>query len=245
MRPAIVIFVILAMLGCKQKPPPEPSSTSKGDGKAQMVKEELKPKEDVDWVPLRIDYPEPFIDPYYAEHGVLGGRPTKLAQKPPLVRVPPDVDNVARGKLVSLPDDSVQMGEPDYITDGDKRRKHFVEFDPKDHTNHITIDLGSEYEIYAVAWWHCFERAAVYYDVVVQLGRDQGFEESVTLFNSDHDGSLGLGKGEDLNYVETYKGWLAGSSGAKARYVRLYSHHNSKNLVNQYTEVEVYGRLPR
>ncbi len=32
--------------------------------------------------------------------------------------------------------------------------------------------------------------------------------------------------------------------GVIGRYVRLYNHTNSRNLINQYTEVEVYGRLP-
>ncbi|MBW8039911.1 MAG: hypothetical protein FVQ85_07935 [Planctomycetes bacterium] len=76
------------------------------------------------------------------------------------------------------------------------------------------------------------------------MGRDPNLEDAVVLFNSDHDGSLGLGKGNDLNYIETNEGWMAGANGVIARYVRLYNHTNSMNLINQYTEVEVYGRLP-
>ena len=108
---------------------------------------------------------------------------------------------------------------------------------------HVTIDLEREHEIYAVAWWHCYDRAAVCWDVVVQVGRDPKFEDAVILFNNDHDGSLGLGKGADLNYIETNEGWMAGADGVVGRYVRLYNHTNTNNLINQYTEVEVYGRL--
>ena len=195
------------------------------------------------WVPLKIDYPEPSddsYDPYYAKRIIQG---KKLAEKPPLILVPSDVTNVAKGKPVTSTDAKFFLGELEYITDGDKRSKYFVEYEPKELPQHVTIDLEREYEIYAVVWWHCFDRPKVYWDVVVQVGRDAEFEDAVILFNSDHDGSLGLGKGNDLNYVETNKGWMVGAAGVLGRYVRLYNHTNTRNMINQYTEVEVYGRL--
>ncbi len=196
------------------------------------------------WIPLKVDYPEPpsdSYDPYYAN--LTAARGKRLAEKPPIVLVPPDVTNVAKGKPVTSTDAMLILGELEYITDGDKRSKYYVEYEPKTLPQHVTIDLEKEYEIYAVAWWHCYDRVAIYWDVVVQVGRDPKFEDVVILFNNDHDGSLGLGKGTDLNYVETNEGWMAGADGVLGRYVRLYNHTNTRNSINQYTEVEVYGRL--
>ncbi len=196
-------------------------------------------------IPLKVDYPEPSSDWYDTYHRIgTKSRGKKLAEKPPLVLVPPDVTNVAKGKPVTSTDAMFILGELEYITDGDKRSKYFVEYEPKELPQHVTIDLERECEIYAVVWWHSFDRAAVYWDVVVQVGKDPKFEDAAILFNNDHDGSLGLGKGTDLNYVETNEGWMAGADGVVGRYIRLYNHTNSNNLINQYTEVEVYGRLP-
>ena len=195
------------------------------------------------WIPLKIDYPEPSSDAsglYYVNSVSVRGK--KLAEKPHPVLVPPDVTNIAKGKPVTSTDAMLILGELEYITDGDKRSKYFVEYEPKELPQHVTIDLEREYEIYAVAWWHRFGRAAIYWDVVIQVGRDPKFEDAVILFNNDHDGSLGLGKGNDLNYVETNKGWMVGAAGVLGRYIRLYNHTNTRNSINQYTEVEVYGR---
>ena len=53
---------------------------------------------------------------------------------------------------------------------------------------------------------------------------------------------FGLGAGEDMHYVETYKGELINAKGHKARYVRLYSNGNVLNDLNHYIEVEVFGK---
>lgn len=239
----VAILFIVVIFGCEKTP--EHTSTLNEDSNALAQKVELNARDA--WIPLAIDYPA--RDSREMEHSLEGGhlgisRRLKLAAKPALVRVPPDVMNVAKGKPVTLTDDSVVLGEPEYMTDGDKRSENYVQFDPQDHS-HVTIDLQDAYEIYAVAWWHGFQRPAVYWDVVVQIGKDIDFDDSVILFNNDQDGSLGLGEGTDLNYVETNKGWLAGADGFVGRYVRMYQNWNSLNTTNQYTEVEVYGRLPR
>ena len=62
-----------------------------------------------------------------------------------------------------------------------------------------------------------------------------------TIFNTDHDDSLGFGKGKDMAYIETNKGKLIGAKETKGRYVRLYSDGNTSNEMNHYVEVEVFG----
>jgi hypothetical protein len=107
----------------------------------------------------------------------------------------------------------------------------------------VTIDLGAAYEIFAVLVWHHHKQARVYFDVVVRVGEDADFTTNVqTIFNSDHDNTLGLGAGKDMNYIETAEGRLIDAKGVKGRYVRLWSNGNNSNELNHYIEVEVFGR---
>lgn len=132
------------------------------------------------------------------------------------------------------------------LTDGDRSGEEgsFVEIGPG--KQHVTVDLGAPHEIYALLFWHYHNSPRVYFDVVVQIADDAGFTKNVrTLMNNDHDGTSGLGRGVDLNYIETSEGRLVDGKGAIARYVRLYSNGNSANDLNHYVEVEVYGRMPR
>ncbi|MBW8039910.1 MAG: M56 family metallopeptidase [Planctomycetes bacterium] len=103
-------------------------------------------------IPLEVEYPElpDLYDSYFGIGSV--GRRVKLAEKSPLVLVPPDVTNVARGKAVTVTEAMLIMGDLEYITDGDKRPQYYVEFEPKTVPQHVTIDLGREYEIHAVVW---------------------------------------------------------------------------------------------
>lgn len=244
MRIVIALFCFLMLSGCKKQQPGE--QASQVEEKKQVAEQVKEPETQAadNRIPLEVEYPElpDLYDPYYGIGNV--GRRVKLAEKPPVVLVPPDVTNVARGKAVTVTEAMVIIGELEYITDGDKRPHYYVEFEPKTIPQHVTIDLEREYEIHAVVWWHSYYSPAVFWDVLVQVGRDPNLEDAVVLFNNDHDGSLGLGKGSDLNYIETNKGWMAGANGVIARYVRLYNHTNSMSMINQYTEVEVYGRLP-
>ena len=91
--------------------------------------------------------------------------------------------------------------------------------------------------------WHFHKQARVYFDAVVQVADDPDFITNVTtLFNNDHDNSVGLGVGSDMHYVETSEGKLIDAKGTRARYVRLYSNGNSSNELNHYIEVEVFGK---
>jgi len=161
--------------------------------------------------------------------------------RPPFL-VPAGTKNVALGRSVVSTDEEPIIGEIAMITDGDKEASDgsYVELAP--FKQNVTIDLGAEYNIYAVLLWHYHKEARVYLDVVVQVADDPDFITNVrTLFNNDDDNSSGLGLGSDMHYVETAEGKLIDGKGARARYVRLYSNGSSSNELNHYIEVEVYG----
>jgi hypothetical protein len=156
---------------------------------------------------------------------------------------PAGVTNVAKGKKVTSSDDEPVIGELEQVTDGDKKGAEgsFVELGPG--VQHVTIDLGSVHEVYAVLLWHFHKTPRVYFDVIVQVADDAAFTKNVrTLFNNDHDNTSGFGAGKDLNYVETAEGKLVDAKGQRARHVRLYSRGNNANDLNHYVEVEVFGR---
>ncbi|HKZ32198.1 MAG TPA: hypothetical protein VJ648_07555 [Vicinamibacteria bacterium] len=156
---------------------------------------------------------------------------------------PAGVVNVAKGKAVESSDSEPIIGELDQVTDGDKKGADgsYVELGPA--AQHVTIDLGAPHEVFAVLFWHFHRTPRVYLDVIVQLADDAAFTKNVrTIFNNDNDNSLGLGAGQDMNYVETAEGKLVDAKGSRARYVRLRSRGNNANELNHYVEVEVFGR---
>jgi hypothetical protein len=193
-------------------------------------------------VPLPIQLPKPMFE------GTPQNTKVKNLEKPlghprdPFL-APAGVSNVAEGKKVTSSDMEPIIGELDQVTDGDKKGADgsYVELGPMQQQ--VTIDLGAPQEVYAVLFWHFHKQARVYFDVIVQLADDEGFTKNVrTIFNNDDDNSSGMGKGSDLNYVETAEGKLVDAKGAVARYVRLWSAGNNANELNHYVEVEVYGR---
>ncbi len=193
-------------------------------------------------VPIPIQLPKPMFE----------GTPQNLSvpnlQKPlgrprdPFL-APAGVTNVAKGKKVTSSDMEPVIGDLEQVTDGDKKGADgsFVELGPG--LQWVSIDLGAPQEIYAVLFWHFHKTPRVYFDVVVQLADDAAFKKNVrTIFDNDNDNTSGLGKGTDMNYVETAEGKLVDAKGSVARYVRLYSRGNNANELNHYVEVEVYGR---
>lgn len=162
--------------------------------------------------------------------------------RPPFL-APAGTENVAFGKTVVSTDDFPIIGEIEMITDGDKEAGDgsYVELGP--FVQNVTIDLEAKHAIYAVVVWHFHKQARAYFDVIVQISDDPEFKEGIiTIFNNDHDNTSKLGKGNDMNYVETSEGKLIDAKGVEGRYVRLYSRGNSNNDLNHYIEVEVYGK---
>lgn len=150
--------------------------------------------------------------------------------------------NVALNKPVTASDMQPVIGELAYITDGDKEAEDgsYVELGP--FLQHITIDLKAKHTIYAAVLWHYHQQPCVYYDVIVQVSDDPAFKTGVhTIYNNDHDNTSKLGAGADKNYIETSEGRLIDAKGIQGRYVRCYSKGNTRNDLNHYIEVEVYG----
>lgn len=195
-----------------------------------------------DLEPIKIELPE----------AMFVGTPTNLSvpnlEKPlgkprgPFL-APKGTKNLAAGKSVSSTDEFPIIGELEMITDGEKNADdgYFVELGP--FTQHVTIDLEKQFNIYALVVWHFHKQPRVYFDVVIQSADDPDFTQNVkTIFNNDIDNSSGLGKGKDMHYVETAEGKLIDAKGVKGRYVRLYSKGNNSNDLNHYVEVAVYGK---
>lgn len=163
-------------------------------------------------------------------------------QPPSLPLVPRGVTNLALGRTVTASDPEPVIGGLEMITDGDKDAStgSFVELGPD--RQWVQIDLGRPAIIHAVALWHQHHAIAIHYAVVVQVADDVGFTRNVrTLFNNDEEDMNKLGKGKDPLYPDTHWGQIIPAKGVKARYVRCWSHGNSLNDLNHYTEIEVWG----
>jgi hypothetical protein len=196
-------------------------------------------------VPIPIVLPQPIFEGTPRNMKVPNLEPPRYKARPPFL-APEGVKNVARRKTVTSSDTAPIIGELSMITDGDRTGEEgsYIEIGPGKQW--IQVDLGSPHEIYAVLVWHFHNSPRVYIDVVVQIADDAGFTKNVrTLMNNDNDNTLGLGKGAEMNYIETSEGRLVDAKGATARYVRLWSNGNTANELNHYVEVEVFGRPPR
>jgi len=228
---------------------PKPAETPKVEQPKPAETTQPKPAEktpqatNADLAPLPLVLPKPMFV----------GTPTNITvpnlMKPlgkarPAFYAPKGCVNLAAGKVISSTDDMPIIGEIEMITDGDKEAADgsYVELGP--FQQHITIDLEKECEIYAVLAWHYHKEARVYFDVVVQTADDADFITNVqTVFNNDIDNSAGLGIGKDMHYIETSEGKLIDAKGVKGRYVRLYSNGSNANDLNNYIEVEVWGKV--
>lgn len=256
----ILVFCVLFIPCCKKSPPEPPSGNSSDQATGetepqpsdqntaqvsegtQSAQETAAGDEKDDLVPIDIKLPRAVFIGTPQDTRVPNLEKPLGRERPPFL-APEGTKNVAAGKPVSSSDSEPIIGELSYITDGDKEASDgsYVELGPL--KQHVTIDLGGLYEIYAVVVWHHHMQAQVYFDVVVQVADDADFIDNVrTVFNNDIDNSAGFGIGKDMHYTETNEGKLVDAKGVKARYVRLYSNGNTSDDLNRYTEVEVYGR---
>ena len=159
------------------------------------------------------------------------------------LKVPEGTKLLSKGKTVAASDSEPIVGTLDLVTDGNKEGTdgNYVELSPGKQW--VQIDLGAKGEINAIALWHFHSQARVYKDVVIQIADDADFIENVrTVYNNDHDNSAGLGIGKDKEWIETNGGRAILVKSEKAQFVRLYSNGNTSNPMNQYLEVEVYGK---
>ena len=176
----------------------------------------------------------PYIEPY---------DPNK--PRPPMM-VPAGLENLAPGSKVMCSDKNVTTENLAKLTDGDKEGGDASIILLSKGRQWVQLDLGNAAEIFAVVIWHAHNTLKVYHDVVVQAGDDPDFITNVReLFNNDHENVSGLGAGTDREYFESREGKLIDAKGVKARYLRFYSKGSTESALNEYTELEVYGRAAR
>ena len=162
--------------------------------------------------------------------------------RPPLM-VPADVKNLAPGSKITCSDTNANARALAKITDGNKNASDSSILLLRKGTQFVQFDLGSPNELFAIVIWHAHDAPKVYRDVIVQVADDAAFGQNVrTLFNNDKDNSSGRGAGTDREYFETHEGKLVEAKGVTARSVRVYSRGNTESVLNEYIEVEIYGR---
>jgi hypothetical protein len=162
--------------------------------------------------------------------------------RPPMM-VPPGLKNLAKDAKLSASDKNATQEMLAKIVDADKEASDQSIIFLRKGTQYVQMDLGSPNEIFAIVIWHAFNAAKVYHDVVVQAADNADFTQNVrTIFNNDQDNSSGLGVGTDREYFETHEGKLIDTKGIKAQYLRFYSKGSTESALNEYTEIEVYGR---
>ncbi len=234
-----LLALVLLMPACDKT-----DSNTENDQEKEVEKTTPEPKEATGTLA-----PLPIVLP----NAMFVGTPTNIRgveklQKPlgkprPPFLAPAGCTNVALNKKVTSSDMEPIIGDLEWMTDGDKEGidGSWVVLSPM--VQWAQIDLGAEYDIYAVLFWHYHRQARVYFDVIVQVADDPDFITNVRpIFNNDLDNSAGQGIGEDMHYIETAEGKLVNAKGVKARYVRLYSRGSNASDENHYTEIEVYGK---
>ncbi|HEV2211091.1 MAG TPA: discoidin domain-containing protein [Verrucomicrobiae bacterium] len=169
-----------------------------------------------------------------------------LSDKPrPLMMVPAGLTNLATNKTTKLSssDKNATADTLAKIVDGDKEASDESIIYLRKGVQWVQMDFGSPQQIYAIVIWHAHNSAKVYHGVVVQASDDPDFINNVhTIFNNDQENKDGLGVGTDREYFETNEGKLIDTKGIKARYLRFYSKGSTESALNEYTEIEVYGR---
>ena len=198
-----------------------------------------------DLEPLKLDLPAPAFKGTPKDM-VVDPNVEPLSDKPraPFM-VPAGLKNLARGKkpTSSVPGSNTGI---ELIVDGDKEAYDTSIYLVKKGSQWVQLDLGETAELFAIVVWHAHDTAKIYRDVVVQVSNDENFADGVqTLFNNDRDNSSGQGAGKDREYFESAEGRLIDAKGVKARYVRCHSKGSTESALNEYTEIEVYGRPAR
>jgi len=197
-------------------------------------------------VPLVLDLPVPAFKGT-PKDVPFGPNVEPLSDKPraPMM-VPPGLDNIAPGSTLTSSDKNATADTLAKITDGDKSASDQSVIFLRKGTQWVQMDWGSPQEIFALVIWHAHNSAKVYHDVIVQVADNAGFTQHVrTIFNNDADNSSRLGAGANREYWETYEGKLVNANGVKACCLRFCSNGSTESALNEYTEIEVYGRPAR
>lgn len=196
-------------------------------------------------IPLKLPAPSFGVNGPVEYLLLVGGphlEPRGRAPRPPFL-APPRVTNVALHKQLTVSDNAPHAGSASLLTDGNKEAEDENVFEMHRGKQWVQIDLGELYRMYAIVLWHDHRYHYPVYHGVVVMASDRPDLTTGTqiLFNNDYENTQGFGPGRDLEYFETFEGKLMDPKGAKARYLRFYSNGNSRDVLNAYTEIEVYG----
>lgn len=195
-----------------------------------------------DLAPLNIKLPNPAFVGTKVELNVGPNVEPLQTNRAPFM-APKDVVNLAAGKKVTSSDPNKAQDELNKIVDGNKNYESEAIVLLRKGVQWVQVDLGQSSEIFAIVLWHAHDTAKVYKKVIVQLSDKEDFSGDVqTIFNNDLDNTANRGIGKDKEYFETNLGKLIDAKGAKGRYVRCYSKGSTDSSMNEYTELEVYGR---
>lgn len=160
----------------------------------------------------------------------------------PLLVAPGSVNLVA-GLKPTCTDSNASPEKLAKITDGDKEAYETSIVLLRKGVQNITFDLGKSAELYAIIIWHAHDSSKVYRSVVVQIADDAAFTKNVrTVFNNDNENKAEQGVGTDKQYFEQHYGKRIVLKGDKAQFVRLWSRGSTESALNEYTEVEVWGK---
>ncbi len=197
-------------------------------------------------VPLNLNLPAPtFVGTPKDAPQRPNVEPLSTKPRAPLM-VPADVKNLAPSAKITCSDTNATAATLAKLTDGNKEATDSTIASLRKGPQYVQFDLGAPAEIFAIVIWHAFDTLKVYHSVVVQIADDASFTTNVrTLFNNDTANAAGRGAGADREYFETNEGKLIDAKGAKARFVRLYSRGSTDSALNEYTEIEIYGRPPK
>ena len=167
--------------------------------------------------------------------------PGKL--RPPIMVEPEYAKKLTTEDTKVTASEEAIVGDNEYVVDGDKTPDATAMLQLPGGLQWVQLDLGAEHEISAICVWHDQGDDRVYKDVVVQISNDEKFAKGVTtVFNNDHDNTAGLGKGADKEYRERFDGRPIDAKLAKGRYVRCWSNGSTSEPVNNYIEIEVFGK---
>jgi hypothetical protein len=194
-------------------------------------------------VPLELKLPAPALKGTPKDIPLTSNiEPASDKPRPPML-VPSGLANIAKKAKLSCSDKNATQDTLEKLTDGDKEASDQNVVSLRKGSQWIQMDFGTAQEIFAVVIWHAYNSGQVYHDVVVRVADDADFVQNVrTVFNNDYDNSSGLGVGTEREYFESNEGKLIDAKGVKARYIRFYSKGSSDGALNEYTEIEVYGR---
>jgi hypothetical protein len=191
--------------------------------------------------PLALKLPDPTLKGTPEDLPTNSPTMEPISDKPTSFKVPKGVTDVALGKPVTSAF-APYSGDLNQITDGKKEPVDSDSVEFKKGVLWVQVDLGADYDIYAIAMWHDHRYLQVIRCVIVQVSDDPEFKTGVTtLFNNDRQNIAGQGAGTDREYFETRFGKVVDGKGVKARYVRGYIKGSNQGAINSWEELEVYG----